>query len=108
MNNVCIPTRGVLSLCFYDQYMVCSVLIEPKMSSGGHRAAEKSSVHPHPKIEPVAAARAAPRASPPCGRSGVLRTPGITAAAAAPGAVIKVMPGVGPTPPVRGLLYRSH
>ena len=43
VNNVCIPTRGVLSLCFHDQYMVCSVLIEPKMSSGGHRAAEKSS-----------------------------------------------------------------
>ena len=32
--------------------------------------------------------RAAPRASPPCGRPGVLRTPGITAAAAAPGAAI--------------------
>ena len=43
VNNVCIPTRGVLFLCFHDQYMVCSVLIEPKMSSGGHRAAEKSS-----------------------------------------------------------------
>ena len=43
VNNVCIPTRRVLFLCFHDQYMVCSVLIEPKMSSGGHRAAEKSS-----------------------------------------------------------------
>ena len=43
VNNVCIPTRRVLFLFFHDQYMVCSVLIEPKMSSGGHRAAEKSS-----------------------------------------------------------------
>ena len=43
VNNVCIPTRRVLFLCFHDQYMVYSVLIEPKMSSGGHRAAEKSS-----------------------------------------------------------------
>eukprot|EP00966_Prymnesium_polylepis_P268785 6209381-Prymnesium_polylepis.1 len=41
----------------------------------------------------------APRASPPRGRPGVLRTPGITAAAAAPGVAITVMPRVGPTPP---------
>ena len=27
MNNVCIPTRGVLLLCCHVQYMVCSVLI---------------------------------------------------------------------------------
>ena len=33
----------------------------------------------------------------------MLRTPGITAAAVAPGAAIPVMPGVGPTPTVRGL-----
>ena len=43
--------------------------------------------------------RASPRASRPAGRPGVGHTPGITAAAAAPGAVIKVMPRVGPTPP---------
>ena len=40
VNNVCIPTCGVLFSCFHDQHMVRSVLIEPKMSSGGHRAAE--------------------------------------------------------------------
>ena len=27
VNNVCIPTRGVLLLCCHVQYMVCSVLI---------------------------------------------------------------------------------
>ena len=43
VNNVCIPTCGVLFSCFHDQHMVRSVLIEPKMSSGGRRAAEKSS-----------------------------------------------------------------
>ena len=41
MNNVCIPTRGVLLLCFHDRKMVCPELIEPKTSSGGRRAAEK-------------------------------------------------------------------
>ena len=47
--NVCnvnkhyIPTRGVLFLCCHVQHVACSMLIEPKMSSGGRRAAEKSS-----------------------------------------------------------------
>ena len=47
--NVCnvnkhyIPTRGVLFLCCHVQHMACFMLIEPKMSSGGRHAAEKSS-----------------------------------------------------------------
>ena len=40
-----------------------------------------------------------PGASQPRGRPGVLHTPGITAAAAAPGAAFTVMPRVGPTSP---------
>ena len=47
--NVCyvnkhyIPTRGVLFLCCHVQHVACSMLIEPKMSSGGRRSVEKSS-----------------------------------------------------------------
>ena len=42
IKQLCKSTRGVLILCYHDQHLVCSVPIEPKMSSGGRRAAEKS------------------------------------------------------------------
>ena len=49
-----------------------------------------------------------PRASRPRGWPGVRCTPGITAAAEAPGVVITVMPRVGPTCMARGLPYTLH
>ena len=39
---LCKSTRGVLILCCHVQHMVWPVPIEPKMSSGGRRGAEKS------------------------------------------------------------------
>ena len=48
------------------------------------------------------------RASPGSGWPGVIDTPGITAAAAAPGVAITVMPGVVTTPPVPGSRSTPH
>ena len=70
--NVCnvnkhyIPTRGVLFLCCHVQHVACFMLIEPKMSSGGRRAAEKSScAHTFTyKIENAAGLRPRPCSAP--------------------------------------------
>ena len=45
VNNAAFRPVGYCSYAFADQYMVCSVPIEPKMSSGGHRAAENRVHH---------------------------------------------------------------